>query len=170
MENGKWSVNLLKRFLIFTFAPKLFIMARVSKKISIILVIFGCTVRSLTAASDNKSPDNAVVPIDWSRFTVSYPNDANAALEKAIAQNAIRYALTGWYAERFGSQPANEYYLDILLGSEYLEGKVRGAASQAYGIATMIQLGLYDVGKVDCSSKRLQDHPRGAETIKVIKL
>ena len=88
--------------------------------------------------------DSAVVPIDWNRFTVRYPNDVNAEIQKAVAQNAAKYALTKWYEKRFGSQPTGEHYLDVLLGTESLEYKVRGAGSQAFSVATMLKLGLYD--------------------------
>jgi len=88
--------------------------------------------------------DNAVVPIDWSRFTVPYPKDANAELQKAVAQNATKFALTKWYEKRFSSQPAGEHYFDVIIGTDNLESKVRGAGSQAVTIATMLKLGLYD--------------------------
>ena len=101
--------------------------------------------------------DDAVVPIDWSRFTVRYPNDANAELQKAVAQNGVKYALNTWYAKRFGSQPAGEHYLDVLLGPESTEEKVRGSGSQAISIATMIKLGLYDAEYIGVSEQAALD-------------
>jgi len=101
--------------------------------------------------------DHAVVPIDWSRFTVPYPNDANAEIQKAVAQNAVKYALNTWYEKRFGSQSAEEHYLDVLLGSDSVESKVRGAGSQAVSLATMIQLGLYDAESTGVSEQAALD-------------
>ncbi|MCL2306081.1 MAG: hypothetical protein FWC43_12125, partial [Planctomycetaceae bacterium] len=90
--------------------------------------------------------ENAVVPIDWSRFTVGCPDDTNAKLQKTISKNTIKYALNGWYAERYGSQSTDEYYLDLfnVPGPGNREFQVRGPAMQAHGIATVIKLGLYD--------------------------
>ena len=97
--------------------------------------------------------DHAVVPVDWSRFTACYPNDANAEMQKAVAQNAVKYALNTWYKQKFGSQPAGEHYLDVLLGPDSLEYKVRGAGSQAFSIATMLKLGLYDAESTGVSEQ-----------------
>ena len=129
------------------------------KKSFIILVILGYSVISLTA-SDNKlnHAGNAVVPIDWSRFTAPYPNDANAELEKAIAQNALKFALNVWYEQHFGAEKVDEYYLDILLGDDVRHEKVRHAASQAVGIATMIKLGLYDAQYIGVSEQTALDY------------
>jgi len=88
--------------------------------------------------------DSNVVPIDWSQFTGTYPNDANAELQKAISKNAIKYALNGWYKGRYGAQPAGEHYLDVLQIDGRTEFKVRGPATQALSIATVIKLGLYN--------------------------
>jgi len=117
------------------------------------LLIFGLSVMTLSATN----ADNAVVPIDWSRFTARYPDDANAELQKTIAQNAVRYALNVWYSKRFGAQPADEYYLDILLGPTNTEDKVRGSGSQALGIATLIKLGLYDADYIGVSEQTALD-------------
>ena len=90
--------------------------------------------------------DNAVVPIDWSRLTTGLPSDANTELQKAISKNTIKFALNGWYAQQFGSQPADESYLDLfnVPGPQNREFQVHGPAMQAQGIATVIKLGLYD--------------------------
>jgi len=94
--------------------------------------------------------DNAVVPIDWNRFTIKFPNDANAELQKAISKNTVKYALTTWYTEMYGAQLAGNRYLDIFNVSNtkfkygQMEFRVRSPAMQAYGIATAIKLGLYD--------------------------
>ena len=90
--------------------------------------------------------DNAVVQIDWDRFTVKFPSDANAELQKAISKNQVKYALNTWYTEKYGSQSAENHHLDIfnVPGPNNMEFKVRSPAMQAYGIATAIKLGLYD--------------------------
>ena len=101
--------------------------------------------------------DHAVVPIDWNRVSVPYPNDVNAELQKAVAQNAVKYAVTQWYENKFGSQPAGEHYLDVLLGPESVEYKVRGAGSQAVTIATLLTLGLYDAQYTGVSEQTVLD-------------
>ena len=115
-------------------------------------VLFTANLYSIASAADN-----AVVPIDWNRLTVSYPNDANAELQKAVAQNAVKYALNTWYTKRFGSQDTGEYYLDVLLGPASVEDKVRGVASQALSIATMVKLGLYESGYTGVSEQAAMD-------------
>ena len=88
--------------------------------------------------------DNAVIPINWYRFTTCYPTDAHAELQKAISKNTIKYALNDWYKGRYGSQPIDKYYLDVFAVPGNREFQVRGPAMQAQGIATVIKLGLYD--------------------------
>ena len=92
------------------------------------------------------SADNAVVPIDWSRFTTISFNDANAELRKAISKNTSKYALNGWYVQQYGAQSAEAYYLDVfdVPGPKNTEFQIRGPSNQAQGIATLIKLGLYD--------------------------
>ena len=105
--------------------------------------------------------DNRVVPIDWKRFTVAYPNDANAELQKAISKNAIKYAVNGWYKDAYGSQSAGEKYLDVLAThAAYIsptEQRIRGPAMQAQSIATVIKLGLYDAAYTGVSEQGALD-------------
>jgi len=101
--------------------------------------------------------DHAVVPIDWNRLAVPYPNDANAELQKAIAQNAVKYALNVWHERRFASQPADGHYFDVLIGVGGVEERVRGVGSQAKTIATMIALGLYDAEHTGVSKQAALD-------------
>ena len=101
--------------------------------------------------------NNDVVPIDWSRFTAYKPDDANAELQVLISKNAIKYAVNNWYAAKYGSQPAEEHYLDILRGNGNNEFKVRGPSMQAQGISTAIKLGLYDAGYTGVSEQAALD-------------
>jgi len=101
--------------------------------------------------------DNAVVPIDWSRFSAKYPSDANAELQKAISNNAVKYALNGWYTGRYDAQSDEGHYLDVLRGAGTIEFRVRGPAMQAQGIATVIKLGLYDAEYTGVSERKALD-------------
>jgi len=120
--------------------------------LTIVILLFATSLFHVAYAADH-----AVVPIDWSRFTVRYPNDVNAELQKAVAQNAAKFALTKWYENRFGSQSADEHYFDVLIGSDSVESKVRGAGSQAYSIATLLKLGLYDAKHTGVSEQTALD-------------
>ena len=118
----------------------------------IVTLLFAASVFHVANAADH-----AVVPIDWNRFTAPYPNDANAELQKAVAQNAVKYALNTWYAKRFGDQSAENYYLDVLAGPGHIEEKVCGPGSQAKSIATLIALGLYDAQHAGVSEQEALD-------------
>ena len=119
--------------------------------LTIAILFFAASFLNVVVAADH-----AVVPIDWSRFA-RYPDDANATLQKAVAQNAAKFALTKWYEKRFGSQPAGEHYFDVLLGNDNLEYKVRGAGSQAVAVATLLKLGLYDAEYTGVSERAALD-------------
>ncbi|MCL2622428.1 MAG: hypothetical protein FWD31_02080 [Planctomycetaceae bacterium] len=120
--------------------------------ITTVILIFAASFYHVADAADH-----AVVPIDWNRVSVPYPNDVNAELQKAVAQNAAKYALTAWYENKFGAQPAGGHYLDVLLGPESVEYKVRGAGSQALTIATLLTLGLYDARHTGVSEQAALD-------------
>ena len=113
---------------------------------------------AVSASHIVSAADNSVGPIDWSRFTASYPDDANAELQKSVSKNAVKFALGAWYEGRYGTQPAEERYLNVLVeGVGNREFQVRGPAMQAQGIATAVKLGLYDAEHTGVSEQAALD-------------
>lgn len=128
----------------------------------VILSIAGPVMLVMAEDGNNTVGDNdrnSVKPIDWSRFTNGLPEDESSLRMENILLNAVKYNLTVWYEENFGSQTGG--YLDL---GGVGEGNIRPPASAALGIATAIKLGIYDASFVGISKEEAVNR-----AIKIIK-
>jgi len=85
-----------------------------------------------------------IIPIDWSKLTVPYPNTEDANLLKGMFQKALKYAVNDGYEKKYGT--STDGYIDFgNLNNRFIRHDIiRPPAKQAFSIATAIKLGLYD--------------------------
>jgi hypothetical protein len=99
----------------------------------------------------------AVVPIDWNRFSPASTLDPFAQDVKAFLNNSARYNVN-WVAQRYPSVTSTE----TTTGRRYdmqssSEGEIRSIGHTAYGIAAMLKTGAVDPAVAGISPATLAD-------------
>ncbi len=103
---------------------------------------FGVPVRT---TPEPPAGPSTVVPVAWDKFTAPYPADADAQRVLAIACNATKHALTVWWHDRAYDQQEAALYLTFTHAKgPNSEQSIRPPAEQAFSLAVMLRLGLYD--------------------------
>jgi hypothetical protein len=99
----------------------------------------------------------AVVPIDWNRFSPASTLDPFAQDVKAFLNNSARYNVN-WVAQRYPSVTSTE----TTTGRRYdmqssSEGEIRSIGHAAYGVAAMLKTGAVDPAVTGVSAATLVD-------------
>ncbi|WP_302496389.1 hypothetical protein [uncultured Flavonifractor sp.] len=85
--------------------------------------------------------DQAVVPVDWSRFEQGLPADENAVLLGKILQKSLSFGFTTWWEEKGYDTQEGQQYLNF--GGK-MEKHIRPPAMEAFAMAIALRTGLYD--------------------------